>query len=54
MLDELVVGGGVLNTALGAPKVAGVTARATAGATIMLFRKIDGCWLIDGRESLPN
>jgi hypothetical protein len=53
-LDELVVGGGDLNTALGAPKVAGDTARATAGATIMLFRKIDGCWLIDGRESLPN
>ena len=53
-LDELVVGGGDLNAALGAPKITGDTARATAGATVMLFRKVDGCWLIDGREALPN
>ena len=53
-LDELVVGGGDLNAALAAPKVTGDTARANAGATVMLFRKVDGCWLIDGRESLPN
>jgi hypothetical protein len=53
-LDELVVGGGDLNAALGAPTVSGDTARATAGSTVMLFRKVDGCWLVDGRESLPN
>jgi hypothetical protein len=53
-LDELVVGGGDLNAALGEPKVTGDTARATAGSTVMLFRKVDGCWLVDGRESLPN
>ena len=53
-LDELVVGGGDLNAELGAPKVTDDTARATAGATVMLFRKVDGCWLIDGREALPN
>lgn len=53
-LDELVVGGGDLNASLGAPKVTGDTARATAGSTVMLFRKVDGCWLVDGRESLPN
>ncbi len=53
-LDELVVGGGDLNAALGAPKVTGDTARATARSTVMLFRRADGCWLIDGRESLPN
>ena len=53
-LDELVVGGGDLNSPLGAPKVTGDTARATAGSTVMLFKKADGCWLIDGRESQPN
>lgn len=53
-LDELVVGGGDLNAPLGTPTVTGDTARATAGSTVMLFRKVDGCWLIDGREPLPN
>ena len=53
-LDELVVGGGDLNASLGAPKVTGDTARATAGSTVMLFRQVEGCWLVDGRESLPN
>ena len=53
-LDELVVGGGDLSASLGAPTVSGDTARATAGSTVMLFRKLEGCWLIDGREALPN
>ena len=53
-LDELVVGGGDLNAPLGEPKVSGENARATAGSTVMRFRKVDGCWLIDGREPLPN
>jgi hypothetical protein len=49
-LDELVVGGGDLNAPLAAPAVTGDTASATAGSTVMLFRKADGCWLVDGRE----
>ena len=53
-LDELVVGGGDLNATLAPPKVAGDEARATAGPIVMLFRKVDGCWLVDGRDSLPN
>ena len=52
-LDELVVGGGDLSASL-APTVAGETARAAAGSTTMLFRKVNGCWLIDGREDQPQ
>ena len=53
-LDELVVGGGDLSAALATPAVTGETARAAAGTTTMLFRKVDGCWLIDGREDQPQ
>jgi hypothetical protein len=53
-LDELVVGGGDLNASLAKPAVAGETARAAAGSTTMLFRKVGGCWLIDGREDQPR
>jgi len=53
-LDELVVGGGDLKAALALPKVTGDTARAAAGPITMLFRKMDGCWLIDGREDQPR
>jgi len=49
-LDELVVGGGDLKAPLAAPQVTGDTARAAAGPTTMLFRKVGGCWLVDGRE----
>ncbi len=49
-LSELVVGGGDLHVPLGAPQVTGDAARAAAGPTTMLFRKVDGCWLVDGRE----
>ncbi len=53
-LDELVVGGGDLSASLATPAVAGETARAAAGSTTMLFRKVNGCWLIDGREDQPR
>ena len=49
-LDELVVGGGDLKAPLAAPRVTGDTARAAAGTTTLLFRKVNGCWLVDGRE----
>lgn len=49
-LDELVVGSGNLNAPLAGLKVTGDTAKATAGDVTMLFRRINGCWLIDGRE----
>lgn len=49
-LDELVVGGGDLNAPLAAPAVTGDTAHAKAGELAIFFRKVDGCWLIDGRE----
>lgn len=49
-LDELVVGGGDLKAPLAAPNMTGDAARAAAGSTTMLFRKMDGCWLVDGRE----
>ena len=52
-LDELVVGGGALSASL-APAIVGETARAAAGSTTMLFRKVNGCWLIDGREDQPR
>jgi hypothetical protein len=53
-LDELVVGGGDLNASLAQVAVTGDTARAAAGSTTMLFRRVDGCWLIDGREEQPR
>lgn len=53
-LDEIVVGGGDLNAALATPAVTGETARGAAGSTTMLFRKVNGCWLIDGREDQPR
>jgi hypothetical protein len=49
-LDELVVGGGDLKAALGDLKVTGDTATATAGRVTMLFKRLDGCWVIDGRK----
>ncbi len=49
-LDELVVGGGDLNATLSGLKNTGDTAAAAAGKVTMKFRKIGGCWLIDGRE----
>jgi hypothetical protein len=53
-LDELVVGGGDLNASLAKPAVTGETARAAAGSTTMLFRRVEGCWLVDGREEQPH
>lgn len=52
-LDELVIGGGGLKAELAAPKVSDDTASAAAGKTTMLFRKVGGCWLVDGREDPP-
>jgi len=49
-LDELVVGGGDLSAPLAAPAVTGDTAKAAAGTATMRFRKVNGCWLVDGRE----
>lgn len=49
-LDELVVGGGDLNAPLSGLKVTGDTAVAGAGKVTMKLRKINGCWLIDGRD----
>jgi hypothetical protein len=48
-LDELVVGGGDLKAALGGLKVTGDAATATAGRVTMQFKRLDGCWVIDGR-----
>jgi len=49
-LDELVVGYGDLNAPLSGLKVTGDTAVAGSGKVTMKFRKINGCWLIDGRD----
>jgi hypothetical protein len=49
-LDELVVGSGDLNAPLSGLTVTGETARAASGKVTMLFRRVNGCWLIDGRE----
>lgn len=49
-LDEYVVGGGDMNTPLTDLTVTSDTAKATAGQVTMLFRRINGCWVIDGRE----
>lgn len=49
-LDELVVGFGTdLASPLGAPQTSGDTSNAVAGKTSIQFKKISGCWLVDGR-----
>lgn len=53
-LDELVVGGGDLKAPLAAPAVTGDSAKAAAGPTTMLFKKVNNCWLVDGREEKPQ
>ena len=50
-LDELVVGFGTdLASPLSALQTSGDTANAVAGKTSMQFKKINGCWLVDGRS----
>ena len=49
-LDELVVGYGDLNAPLAELKTTGETATAKSGKVTMRFKRINGCWLIDGRE----
>jgi hypothetical protein len=49
-LDELVVGGGDLKVAPTAMKVAGDTATLPSGKVTMRFKKIAGCWVVDGRD----
>jgi hypothetical protein len=49
-LDELVVGGGDLKVPASGMKVSGDTATLPAGKVTMRFKKVAGCWLIDGRD----
>ncbi len=50
-LDELVVGGGPdLNAELSGLPGIGDVARVQAGSTVVSFRMIKGCWLIDSSE----
>lgn len=49
-LDELVVGYGDLKVAPTAMKVTGDTATLPSGKVTMRFKKVGGCWLIDGRD----
>lgn len=50
-LDELVVGGGPdLNAELSALPGEGDVARVLAGGTVVSFRMVKGCWLIDASE----
>jgi hypothetical protein len=49
-LDELVVGYGDLKVPPTAMKVDGDTATLPSGKVTMRFKKIGGCWLIDGRD----
>ena len=49
-LDELVVGYGDLKVPPAAMKVDGDTATLPSGKVTMRFKKIGGCWLIDGRD----
>jgi hypothetical protein len=49
-LDELVVGSGDLKVAPTAMKVTGDTATLPSGKVTMRFKKVGGCWLIDGRD----
>jgi len=49
-LDELVVGGGDLSAALTEIAGDGDSAKASASAQTILFKKLGGCWLVDGRQ----
>lgn len=49
-LDELIVGGGDLMVPATAMKVTGDTATLPAGRVTMRFKKVAGCWAIDGRD----
>ena len=49
-LDELVVGYGDLKVPPTAMKVAGDTATLPSGKVTMRFKKVAGCWVIDGRD----
>jgi hypothetical protein len=49
-LDELVVGYGDIRVPPTAMKVAGDTATLPSGKVTMRFKKVAGCWLIDGRD----
>jgi hypothetical protein len=49
-LDELVVGYGNLKTPVAGMNVAGDTATLPSGKVTIRFRKIGGCWVIDGRD----
>jgi hypothetical protein len=49
-LDELVVGSGDLKVPATAMKVTGDTATLPSGKVTMRFKKVSGCWLIDGRD----
>jgi hypothetical protein len=49
-LDELVVGYGDLHVAPTAMKVTGDTATLPSGKVTMRFKKVAGCWLVDGRD----
>ncbi len=50
-LDELVVGGGPdLNSPLSALPGIGDVARVQAGGTVVSFKMVKGCWLIDASE----
>jgi len=49
-LAELVVGYGDLKVPAAGVKVTGDTATLPSGKVTMRFKKIGGCWLIDGRD----
>ena len=49
-LAELVVGYGDLKVPAAGMKVTGDTATLPSGKVTMRFKKIGGCWVIDGRD----
>jgi hypothetical protein len=49
-LAELVVGYGDLKTPVAGMKVTGDTATLPSGKVTMRFKKIGGCWVVDGRD----
>ena len=49
-LDELVVGGGNLSAPLTKVTTTGDNATASAAEQTILFKKLNGCWLVDGRQ----
>lgn len=49
-LDELVVGYGDLKVAPTAMTITGDTATLPSGKVTMRFKKVAGCWVVDGRE----